>query len=267
MTTIGMAAAYAMLVWWFTTGIILFLDGLPQRTFPWSMAGATAVLALAAYMLRTSAGDLSPSGAFTAFSCAIMVWGWLEMSFLMGFITGPRKQACRDKCGGAAHFLHATQAIIYNELATLCAAVLIYAATAGSPNRVAFWTYLVLWSMRLSAKLNLFFGVPNTGDQFLPPHLLYLKSFFSKRRMNFLFPISITASTIAAVVLVQKCFAVEDPFQVTAYALVASLLMLAILEHWFMVLPLPTEKLWAWGMRNTGATPRLDPSRIVIKAP
>ena len=65
----------------------------------------------------------------------------------------------------------------------------------------------------------------------------------------------------------QKCFAVVDPFQITAYALVSSLLILAILEHWFMVLPLPTEKLWAWGMRNTGATPRLDPSRIVVKAP
>jgi putative photosynthetic complex assembly protein 2 len=267
MTTIGMAAGYAMLVWWFTTGIILFLDGLPQRTFPWSMAGATVLLGLAAYMMRASAGDVSPGGAFTAFSCAIMVWGWLEMTFLMGFITGPRKQACRDKCSGAAHFLHATQAIIYNELATLSAALLIFAATAGSPNRVAFWTYLVLWSMRLSAKLNLFFGVPNTGDQFLPPHLLYLKSFFNKRRMNFLFPISITASTIAAVVLVQKCLAVDDVFQVTGYALVASLLILAILEHWFMVLPLPTEKLWAWGMRNTGAAPRLDPSRIVAKSP
>jgi putative photosynthetic complex assembly protein 2 len=262
-----MAAGYAMLVWWFTTGIILFLDGLPQRTFPWSMAGATVLLGIAAYTLRTSAGDVSPSGAFTAFSCAIMVWGWLEMTFLMGFITGPRKQACREKCDGAAHFLHATQAIIYNELATLTGAVLIFVATAGSPNRVALWTYLVLWSMRLSAKLNLFFGVPNTGDQFLPPHLLYLKSFFNKRRMNFLFPISITASTIAAVVLVQKCLAVDDVFQTTAYALVSTLLILAILEHWFMVLPLPTEKLWAWGMRNTGATPRLDRSRIVIKAP
>lgn len=267
MVTVGMAAGYAMLVWWFTTGIILFLDGLPKKTFPWSMAGATVLLSVAVYFLRTSAGDTSASGAFTAFSCAIMVWGWLEMSFLMGFISGPRKHACRDKCSGAAHFVHATQAIIYNELATLTAAVLIFAATVGTPNRVAWWTYLVLWSMRLSAKLNLFFGVPNTGDQFLPPHLVYLKSFFNKRRMNFLFPISITASTIAAVLLVQKCLGAEDVFRITGYALVSSLLILAILEHWFMVLPLPSEKLWSWGMRNTGAAPRLDPSRIVVKAP
>ena len=25
---------------------------------------------------------------------------------------------------------------------------------------------------------------------------------------------------------------------------------LALLEHWFMVLPLPSEKLWDWGMRS-----------------
>jgi putative photosynthetic complex assembly protein 2 len=263
-TTIGWAAGFAMLVWWFTTGIILFLDGLAPATFRRSMAGATVLGLGALYWLYASGADTSPAGAYTAFGAAIMLWGWLEMSFLMGFITGPRKQPYRGVRGGWRHFRQATGAIIYNELATLSAAALVFVATRHAANHVALWTFLVLWSMRLSAKLNLFLGVANTGSQFLPPHLAYLESFFNKRRMNLLFPISILGSTVVLVLLVQKLCVVEDGFEVTGYALTASLLALAILEHWFMVLPIPTEKLWDWGTRY--AAHRRGP-RAVAKSP
>jgi putative photosynthetic complex assembly protein 2 len=243
-------AAYAVLLWWFTTGFILFLDGLPPATFRWSMAAATAALCAAGYVLRSSAADVSVSGAYTAFSCAILVWGWLEMSFLMGFITGPRKHACADRCCGWRHFVHATQAIAYNEIATLIGAAAVLAATWDAPNQVALWTFFVLWSMRVSAKLNLYLGVPNLGEKFLPPHLRYLKSFFRRRAMNFLFPLSVTGSTLVLVLLAQACRAATDGFHSTAYALVGSLLALALLEHWFMVVPLPSEKLWKWALRR-----------------
>ncbi|MBV8868454.1 MAG: DUF3623 family protein, partial [Acetobacteraceae bacterium] len=36
---------FALFVWWFSTGLIIFLDGLPRRTFRWSMLGATVLLA------------------------------------------------------------------------------------------------------------------------------------------------------------------------------------------------------------------------------
>ncbi|MGD0503630.1 MAG: putative photosynthetic complex assembly protein PuhE [Steroidobacteraceae bacterium] len=250
-----MPAAYAVLVWWFATGIILFLDGLPPHTFRWSMICATGGLTIVAMELHSSAADMSLSGAYTAFTCAILVWGWLEMSFLMGFITGPRKHACLERCSGWRHFLHAVQAIIFNELATLAGGLTILAATRHAPNQLAFETYVILWAMRLSAKLNLFLGVPNLGEKFLPTHLQYLKSFFRKRPMNILFPVSVSLSTIGVVLLVQRYVAVADPFQMTAYALMASLLALAVLEHWFMVIPLPSEKMWKWAMRP--AQPRI----------
>ena len=265
MTELLMPAAYAVFLWYFATGIILFLDGLPTATFRWSLGAATFLLVGSLYDLHLSAGDASVSGAYTGFTCAILVWAWLEMSFLMGFITGPRKHACRENCGGWRHFRHATEAIIYNELATLVGGALVAAATWGMANRFGLYTYCVLWAMRLSAKLNLFFGVLNTGEQFLPPHLRYLKGFFRRRRMNFLFPFSICGATTAAVVLAQKVLAADDPFQTTGYSLVTSLLALAILEHWFMVLPIPTEKLWAWGFRTSGAAPLRplpDPIRV-----
>jgi hypothetical protein len=43
---------------------------------------------------------------------------------------------------------------------------------------------------------------------------------------------------------------------VTSATLVASLLSLAILEHALLVLPLPAERLWSWGMRSHEATGR-----------
>lgn len=248
MSEFAVPAAYAVLMWWFTTGIILFLDGLPRATFRWSMTAATAVLLAAAHLLRTSAADASVGGAYMAFSCAVLVWGWLEMSFLMGFITGPRHHGCAERCRGWRHFAHAVQAIAYNELATLAGAAGVFMATLGSPNRAALWTFLVLWAMRLSAKLNLFLGVPNLGEKLLPAHLLYLKSFFRKRAMNLLFPWSISASTVVLVLLVQQYRAADDPMHRVSYALVSSLLALAVLEHWFMVLPLHSEKLWHWAM-------------------
>jgi putative photosynthetic complex assembly protein 2 len=253
MSEFAVPAGYAALVWWFTTGIILYLDGLPQRTFRWSMGAATVLAGIAAYVLHTSSTDMSVNGAYTAFSCAIAVWGWLEMSFLMGYITGPRRHACGDRCSGWSHFLHATQAVIYNEIATLLVAMAVVAGTWQAPNRVALWTYLVLWAMRLSAKLNLFLGVPNVGDKFLPGHLQYLKGFFKKRAMNFLFPVSVSASTIVLTVLTQRFLGTDEPFKVVGYALTISLLGLALLEHWFMVLPLPSEKMWRWALRSDRA--------------
>jgi putative photosynthetic complex assembly protein 2 len=266
MTELALAAGFAVLAWWFTTGVILFLDRLPRRTFRLSMAGATAILAAAACALRSSANDATACGAYGAFICAVLIWGWLEMSFLMGFITGPRKNPCPDKCGGWRHFLHAAQAIIYNELATLLAAALVLAATWQSPNKVGLWTFLVLWTMRLSAKLNLFFGVPNTGENLLPPHLHYLKSFFRRRAMNPLFPVSISVSTAVAAILIRKCLVAPAGFQSDGLTLVASLLALAVLEHWFMILPWRTEKLWNWGLK-THPVPRRDVPAGLAPAP
>lgn len=249
MTGFGFPTVYAVLVWWFATGIILFLDGLPRRTFRWSLVAATAVLLAALYGMRESAFALSSRGAYTGFTCAILVWGWLEMSFLMGYITGPRKHACAENCAGWRHFLHASQTVIHNEIATVVGGGCVLAATWHAPNRIALWTFLILWSMRLSAKLNLFLGVPNLGEKLLPAHLSYLSGFFKRRPMNMLFPFSILISTTLTVMLAHRYMSSEDAFHTSIYGLLTSLLGLGVLEHWFMVMPLPSEKLWNWARR------------------
>lgn len=244
-------ALFALCLWWFATGAILYLDGLPQRTFRHSMLGATVLLVAALFSLDHSAAQQSTAMAYCSFTSALIVWGWLEMSFLMGFITGSRKHGCADGCSGPAHFWHATEAILHHELSILVCAILIVAITWGDPNQTGTWTFMLLWGMRLSAKLNLHLGVRNFSEEFLPPHLTYLKSFFRRRRMNLLFPLSVTAGSIVTTLLVQHVTTPgNSEAETVAYTLLATMSALAVIEHWFMVLPLPFNALWKWGLKS-----------------
>jgi putative photosynthetic complex assembly protein 2 len=109
--------------------------------------------------------------------------------------------------------------------------------------------------MRLSAKLNLFFGVRNRYESFLPKKLAYLETYFGRRMINLLFPVVVTASSVAAFLLWQSALAPEQtPFHRASYSLLATLLSLAVLEHWFLVIPLKVEKMWQWAMKNRTAT-------------
>ncbi len=254
MSAYALPVVFALAIWWASTGVILLLVRLPRQTYPLSILGATLVLGLAMQGLASSSEDPDVQGACLAFVCAIAVWGWLEMGFLLGFITGPQRTACKAGCSGAAHFRHATNAVIYHELAILAGAVMVVAITWKEPNQVGCWTFLLLWGMRLSAKLNLYLGVSNRGEQFLPAHLKYLASFFGKRPINWLFPFAVTAATVLTVVLYARGGAdTASPFEVAGYTLVGTLSLLALIEHWFLVLPLATERLWQW--RRTESLP------------
>ncbi len=254
MAEYGLPVLAAVLVWWLTTALVLLLDGLPRRTYRWSMLGATSVLAAALYGLTRTSVDTGIGAAYAGFVCGVLVWGWQEMSFLTGTLTGPRRHACPDGCAGWRHFGHAIQAILYHELAIIAGAILVVALTWGQPNRIGTWTYLLLWGMRASAKLNLFFGVRNLGAELLPPHLQYLRSFFRRKPMNLLFPLSVSAATIAALLLGQAATAPGAmPFDVAGLSLLAGMAMLGLLEHWLLVLPLPVEAMWSWGVRPQAA--------------
>jgi putative photosynthetic complex assembly protein 2 len=245
MSQYAFPALHGLLIWWFSTGLILFLDGLPRRSFRWSMAGATAVLVAALYELVVSAADTSATGAYTAFTCGVLIWGWLEISFYMGYVTGPRTHRCAHGCAGWRHFGHAIQACLYHEIAILVLAASVVALTWGAANQFGTWTFIVLWWMHQSARLNVFLGVSNLNAEFLPDHLDHIKSFLTNKPMNLLFPFSVTASTICAVMLWLRAGANgADPFGTTGYALLATMMALAILEHWVLVVPLPALKLW-----------------------
>ena len=60
--------------------------------------------------------------------------------------------------------------------------------------------------------------------------------------------------------VVQAAVALEaSPFDAAALTFVGTLLALAILEHWFLVLPLPDAALWSWILGAAPSMPRRKP--------
>jgi putative photosynthetic complex assembly protein 2 len=241
---------FCVFAWWFSTGVILFLDGLSPRTFRWTFAGATVVCVAALGGLATSAAQTTVASAYCSFTCALLVWAWQEIAFLLGYVTGPRRIACDSSVRGWRRAALAFQTVQHHELALLVLAIAVLAVTWGQPNQVGWWTFAVLWAMRQSAKLNVFLGVRNLGENFLPAHLQYLQTYFLRKRMNPLLPVSLAGATLAVIPIWKNANAAGSAFEVAAFALVGSLLSLAILEHLLLVLPLPSEALWKWGMRS-----------------
>lgn len=245
---------YTLFLWWFSTGVIIYLDGLPRSTFKWTIAGATLLLCAALGGMLASKDDTSVAGAYLAFTCALLVWAWQEVAFLLGYVTGPRRGPCPADATGWRRAGFALQAVLHHELALIVLGSAVALATWGGDNQTGLWSFLILWVMRQSAKINVFLGVRNLNEQFLPAHLTYLMSYFTRRPMNAFFPWCIAASTLLAVWLWNAALADgQTAAQATALTFAAAILTLAVVEHWFLVLPLPFEVLWQWGMRSRGA--------------
>ena len=251
MADLGLAALFAIFIWWFSTGLILLLDGLPRTTFRWSLVLSSALAVMAFAAMAHAADRADAASVYCAFTSALLLWGWHELSFLTGWITGPRKRAQTAGANGSLRFREALQAILWHELAIACMGTVLVLLWWNAPNPVGAWTFAVLWAMRTSAKLNLFLGVRNLSEEFLPPHLAYLQTYFRRRTVNLLFPIAITAATGTLAWMVARALDPGiAPAQALALTLSATMLALGILEHWLMVLPIPAAALWGWAMRQ-----------------
>ena len=65
---------FTLFIWWFSTGVILYLGRLPQKAFKWIMLAFTLLLAFALVGLSISASRTSVASAYCAFTCAVLVW-------------------------------------------------------------------------------------------------------------------------------------------------------------------------------------------------
>lgn len=239
---------FALFAWWFGTGVVLYLNQLPERTYRWSLSAATLVMLGSLYGLTQSAQDPSSRGALLAFTQALLVWAWMEMSYFTGALTGPDNSPCPEGVRGWQRFRLALRTSLYHELAVAGTGLLIILLTLDAPNPVGSWTYTTLWLMRWSAKLNLFLGVANVHDEWFPRRLAYLSSYIRRQPMNLLFPVSVCTGTVIAT-LIFRAADTSDPFGMTSHVLVGTLLALGTLEHWFLVLPLRDSLLWQWAVR------------------
>ena len=252
MTDFVAASGFALLMWWLSTGFILFLNHLHRATYRWSLLVVSLMVIGALIGIRSGSVQTTQGAAMLGFAQALIVWAWLEMSYFMGLVTGPRKQPCPADVRGWTRFQLALKTSLYHELAVIGAGALIVILTWNGPNQVAAGTFLTLWLMRWSAKLNLFLGVPNANTEWFPQPLQFLSTYMPVRPMNLLFPFAVSAATIVVAWLFIEAAAAIEPFGRTAYSLVGSLLALAVLEHWFLVLPLRDSLLWNWALRLAG---------------
>jgi putative photosynthetic complex assembly protein 2 len=121
--------------------------------------------------------------------------------------------------------------------------------------------------MRLSSKFNLFFGVPQVGEQYLPSQLAYLGSYFRKKPVGVFFFCSMGVSIVSWLALIWQ--ARTGQVAITCqWVLLSSLLGLAILEHVLMMIPYSLERVWNWALKphktlampndNRVATPPLE---------
>lgn len=264
MTTLVLPIVFALFAWWFSTGVVLYLDGLSRRTFPWTMAAATLVLAGALRGLAAVARDTSITGACAAFGFALLAWSWQEISFYTGYVTGPRPLPCPAHARGWRRFGYALAASLWHELAAMLTAGVVVAVSWDAPNRIGMWTFLVLWWMHESARINVFLGVANLSEEFLPEHMAFLRGYMTKRPINLLFPLSVTAGSVAAALLFARAFAGGVTGESVGCVLLATMLAVAVLEHWFLILPLPVAALWDWSLsrRRRSRLLELEPVRL-----
>jgi putative photosynthetic complex assembly protein 2 len=250
MTSYVFAAAFVLATWWASTGLVLRTVWLGRSTYRTSVAafGLLAVAGLGGLIwTRTEESTLS---AYVAFACAIAVWAFHEATFLFGWVTGPRKLPCPPDARGMQRFRYATAAILHHELALAVTALAIVGLTWQAPNQVGTGTFLVLWTMRLSAKLNVFLGVQSITEEFVPAQLRYLLTYFRRAKLNPLMPVSLVGATLVTIRLGLEAVATDaSAFVIVGRTLVATMLALAVIEHLFLAIPLKDALLWRWAIR------------------
>ena len=252
MTDYGLPALAAVLLWWAGTGLVLLLDRVPRPLAPWSFLLASLLTVGTVTCIGHTAASATVSAAYGGFVCAVMLWGWHELAFLGGWVTGPRQDAVSPGAQPFRRLSEALQVLLWHELALLGTTAVLWAWVGRSANPVAAWTFTVLYVMRASAKVNLFLGVRNLGLDFLPPRLAYLGSYFRHRRFNALMPWVLVLGAAVAGWWALQALSLSGGER-TARVLLVSLLTLALVEHLLMVLPLQPSWLWRWAIKREAA--------------
>ncbi len=243
---------FCVFAWWLGTGLVLRLDQSPDRIVNrnrllFTLLAASVVCVLLAFRQTTSVWS-----AYVGFVGAIILWGWLEYLYYSGCLIGPRVTECPPNLTMSKRFCYAFQAMFYRELSVAIIGISLLLLSWGSPNNVAFHTYLVLWVMRVSAELNVFFGVGYLPVEWLPERLKYLMSYRSSRRTSPLLPMSLALACFVCFAIFLQLPPSTEAFGHTAGLLVSTLLCLAIVEHILLALPNNGSALWSWALSSRG---------------
>ena len=260
MSASWIAALFAIFIWWFSTGAILWAvrkaDRSGQRARLACTLFALPLLGLGIWGYEATLDSTSIGAAYGSFLAALAIWGWIEIAFLTGVISGPNLRDCPINTPELERFVRAWGTIAYHESLLVGVLIIMWLYGQGAENTFGLWTFMVLFFARVSAKLNLYFGVPKINTEFLPEALGHLASHFRISKMNWGFPISVSVLTFAVGCWMERLYTADSAGAVTGFALLTAITALALLEHWLMVLPLPDAKLWRWMLPAPKTTPK-----------
>jgi putative photosynthetic complex assembly protein 2 len=244
-------------IWFIATGLIAWADNRERSTFSRSLViGGTAGIAGLVVILASSL-SAEVWAVYLAFFGALMVWGWHELAFLTGAAAGPRRGLADPGLSGVARFRQAAATVMHHEVALALTALLLISLAWNAPNQIGATVFVLMFGMRLTSKINLFVGVPNTTSEMLPDHLAYLKTYFGRNRMTVLLAASILA--LAAMTAWFAALALAAPLgsaEMVGASLLTTLALLGVLEHLFLALPFRDGMLWGWALpkRRAAAT-------------
>ncbi len=266
--TILVPILFVIAVWWFSTGAVLWLAGGERGRGRGSFGLMTGVAFLGLAGTYASARGVGSHTPYLALVSALAVWAWVEFTFLSGRITGSRTVACGRGATGVKRFKQAFAAVDHHEYALVAALGLTGLICFLGGSFEAFWFFALLWAMRVSAKLTLFSGAPNFSVDMMPRALAHLPSYFRLDRTGPVFWASTLLSTVALLAAVWAFATGHVPATDTVFALMlTTFLALAVLEHWFMVLPVADSALWRWAMPAEAPATDLKPTLRHAKKP
>lgn len=240
--------------WFLATGLIAWIDNRARATFPRSLVLAGLVGISGLVVIWFTMSSTAQLAIYAGFAGALMVWAWHEVSFLTGAAAGPRREECPKGARGLERFVNASATLLYHEVALLLSALLLISLTWNAPNQIGAMAFALLYVLRLSSKLCIYAGVPNSHTDILPPHLGYLRSYYGANRFS-------PALFLAILGIAALCFAIGSAaFEAapgSAEAIGASLLFalaaLGLIEHLFLALPFRDGVLWGWALPQRGA--------------
>lgn len=245
--------AMTVAIWFLATGLVAWIDNRDRATFPRSLAlaGAAGIAGLIAVLATMH--SLSQASTYVAFGGALAIWSWLEIAFLTGAVAGPRREVCAPGIHGWRRFSDAVATLVYHEIALAVTALLLVSLSWNAANQFGAMTFMLLYGLRLSTKLNLFYGVPNAATDILPPQLAYLTSYYGPNQPSApLFVTTIGSLALAGWLGSIALAAPPGSADAAGSSLLFALAALGAVEHLFLALPFRDGALWGWALPRPG---------------
>ena len=248
---IWLALFVTLSLWWLFTGLALISahQRPPIKNLLFGLSTIVAIGCIASVPYISA--DPSLVAVLFGFLFALLIWAWLELMFLMGIVTGPNKSLATQGRGVGQKFKRALATMIYHEVVVISVIGLTFFLGGEQPtNPIIFYVLLVLWIMRCSTKLNLFFGVRHFNHGWLPKSHKHVASYVSVGKNSALMTPSSSLAAIFAALLFSRAFATDDTSVALSLFLLAWVAALAAVEHVFLMYRVGEEALWRWAVKS-----------------